>query len=123
MNRGGKGGENSLLEMLNLLLLDGMKASDKCRRLEKDFGIAMYEEIPKELLDMCNLSEGVYERGIEWKAMDTARNLIAMNALTHGQIAQAVGLPLEQVEELARQAGAGILPSAPAAGGHSRSRP
>ena len=109
--------------MLNLLLLDGMKASDKCRRLERDFGIAMYEEIPKEVLDMCNLSEGVYERGIEWKAMDTARNLIAMNALTHGQIAQAVGLPLEQVEELARQAGAGILPSAPAAGGHSLSRP
>ena len=123
VNLGGKGGENSLLEMLNLLLLDGMKASGKCRRLERDFGIAMYEEIPKELLDMCNLSEGVYERGIEWKAMDTARNLIAMNALTHGQIAQAVGLPLEQVEELARQAGAGILPSAPAAGDHSRSRP
>ena len=91
--------------MLNLLLLDGMRAFEKCRRLERDFGIAMHEEIPKEVLDMCNLSEGVYERGIEWKAIDDARNLIAMKLGTHRQIPQAVGLPLEKVEELARQAG------------------
>lgn len=89
--------------MLNLLLLDDMKAFDKCRKLEMDFGIAMYEELPKEVLEMCDLSEVFYERGVDAKSMDTARNLLTMNVLTHEQIAQAVGLPLDKVEELARQ--------------------
>ena len=108
VNLGREGGsKNALLEMLNLLLLDDMKAFDKCRKLEMDFGIAMYEELPKEVLEMCDLSEVFYERGVEsgWdaKSMDTARNLIAMKLGTHEQIAQAVGLPLDKVEELARQ--------------------
>ena len=33
--------------------------------------------------------------------LETARNLLSMGLLTHGQIAQATGLPLEEVEKLA----------------------
>ena len=41
-----------------------MRAFDKCKKLEKDFGIAMYEEFNEEVYTMCNLSAGVFERGI-----------------------------------------------------------
>lgn len=34
------------------------------------------------------------------RALSDARNLLSMGLLTHGQIAQATGLPLEEVEKL-----------------------
>ncbi|MBR6216579.1 MAG: Rpn family recombination-promoting nuclease/putative transposase, partial [Spirochaetaceae bacterium] len=42
------------------------------------------------------------KRGEERAKLENARNLLAMNLGTHEQIAQAVGLPLETIEELAR---------------------
>lgn len=41
--------------------------------------------------------------GMELKAIETANNLLKMNVLTHEQIAQAVGLSLEKIDELAQQ--------------------
>lgn len=46
--------------------------------------------------------EGILE-GIEQNKLETAKNLLKMNVNTHEQIAQATGLPLETVEELAKQ--------------------
>ena len=43
------------------------------------------------------------KRGEKTKAIEAARNLLAMNVLTHEQIAQAIGLPLEKIEELAAE--------------------
>ena len=40
-------------------------------------------------------------RGKREQALSAARNLLAMKLGTHEQIAQAVGLPLAEVEELA----------------------
>ena len=42
------------------------------------------------------------KEGIQENKLENARNLLAMNVLSHEQIAQAVGLPLETIEELAR---------------------
>ena len=41
--------------------------------------------------------------GISEKAREAARKLLAMHILTHEQIAQAVGLSVAEVEELAAQ--------------------
>ena len=41
------------------------------------------------------------ELGISQTKLETARNLLAMNVLTHEQIAQAVGLSVEKIDELA----------------------
>ena len=41
--------------------------------------------------------------GIAEKAREAARKLLAMHILTHEQIAQAVGLSVAEVEELAAQ--------------------
>ena len=43
------------------------------------------------------------KEGMNTKALESAKNLIAMNVLTHEQIAQAIGLPLEKIEELAQE--------------------
>ena len=41
------------------------------------------------------------KEGIEAKAIESARKLLTMKVLTHEQISEAVGLPLEKIEELA----------------------
>ena len=43
------------------------------------------------------------KEGMNTKALESAKNLIAMNVLTHEQIAQAIGLPFEKIEELAQK--------------------
>lgn len=42
-------------------------------------------------------------RGRREQALTAAKNFLAMNILTHEQIARGVGLPLEEVEKLANQ--------------------
>ena len=44
------------------------------------------------------ISQGI-SQGIRQNAVENAKNLLAMNLLTHEQIAQAVGLPLEKVKD------------------------
>ncbi len=46
--------------------------------------------------------EGLVE-GAQQKAVEAARNFLAMNVLTPEQIAQGTGLPLEQVLELQKE--------------------
>ena len=42
------------------------------------------------------------KQGIEQKAIDTATNLLKMNIVSHEQIAEATGLPIEKINELAK---------------------
>ncbi|MBP5575193.1 MAG: hypothetical protein J6X67_00295 [Treponema sp.] len=42
------------------------------------------------------------EKGIEQKAVNTATNLLKMNIVSHEQIAEATGLPIEKINELAK---------------------
>ena len=43
------------------------------------------------------------KQGMNEKAVASARNFLAMNVLTHEQIAKGVGLPIEKIEELAQE--------------------
>ncbi len=45
----------------------------------------------------------IREDAMEQKAVEAARNFLAMNVLTPEQIAQGTGLPLEQVLELQKE--------------------
>ena len=49
-----------------------------------------------------DITKRARQEGSTQKAVDAARNLLNMNLGTHEQIAQAVGLPLEKVKELAK---------------------
>ena len=54
----------------------------------------------------AGLEKGL-EKGLEQGAKETsvenAKNLLKMNVLTHEQVATAIGLSIEEVEELAKE--------------------
>ena len=53
--------------------------------------------------EMENATKKGLEQGARKKAIEAASNLLKMNVLTVEQIAQAEGLPLEEVLELERK--------------------
>jgi len=52
-----------LLKMLNNLLSEEVRASDKLELLAKEYSIAPTETLEREVVTMCNLSEGIEEKG------------------------------------------------------------
>lgn len=61
----GEMAENSLLRLLDVLLSSDMQASEKKEIIECDFNIPMTEKMEGEVERMCNLSDGVEQKGIE----------------------------------------------------------
>lgn len=64
---GGEKNQNhtGIFKLLDTLLSPELSASDKKQILENDFNISMNQDLGKEIDDMCNLSQGVWRRGIE----------------------------------------------------------
>ncbi len=56
---------NKLLKLLNTLLSSETGELEKRRVLEEDFDIPMTYELESEVSTMCNLSQGVEEKGIQ----------------------------------------------------------
>ena len=113
-------GENygGLLKFLEVLLSDSRPAGEKRKILSEEFGMEMSGDLESGVRDMCNLSQGILERGIE-EGMErglqqgveqglqqgernakrrTARNLAEMGMAVE-QIARAVQEPVRVVEE------------------------
>ena len=57
--------EHELLRLLDVLLSSDKKAKEKKELLENEFQIPMTERIETEVEHMCNLSDGVEQKGIE----------------------------------------------------------
>ena len=57
--------ENELLGLLDVLLSTDKSASEKKEILENEYHISMTEEMEGEMQQMCNLSDGVEQKGIE----------------------------------------------------------
>ena len=53
------------LKFLDVLLSSSRAATEKKKILEEEFGVAMSEELEREVLIMCNLSQGVKAEGRE----------------------------------------------------------
>ena len=56
---------NDLLRLLDVLLSADREATEKKRILEREFHIPMTERLEVEVEQMCNLSDGVEQRGIQ----------------------------------------------------------
>ena len=54
--------DHSLLEMLNILLIEDMSAKEKKEKLHNNYGIIITKEIDEEVDTMCNVSEAVADR-------------------------------------------------------------
>lgn len=59
--------ENNIgtLKFLDVLLSSSRAATEKKKILEEEFGVAMSEELEREVLEVCNLSQGVRAEGRE----------------------------------------------------------
>ena len=57
--------DNSLLKLLDVLLSNQTNGEETKRILENDFNIPVTERLEKRRNEMCNLSEGILNRGIE----------------------------------------------------------
>ena len=54
-----------LLELLKILFIKNLVIEDKMEQLQKTYGILMEKEIDKEVMDMCNFSDFIEQRGME----------------------------------------------------------
>ena len=54
-----------ILKFLDVLLSSSRAAAEKKKILEEEFGVAMSEELEREVLEVCNLSQGVRAEGRE----------------------------------------------------------
>lgn len=102
--------ESDILKLLDVLFSEE-SAEDKKRILEKEFHIKMTKKLEREMMQMCNYSNGVLERGIE-RGMergieqgiktaleDSIRNLMNSMNWTEEQAMEALQIPKQQREQ------------------------
>ena len=56
--------ENPILRLMGVLLSDTIKVHEKKKIMEDEFHIAMTMELESEVSELCNLSQGIYNEGI-----------------------------------------------------------
>mgnify|MGYP005772488631 CR=1 FL=1 len=56
--------QTDVLRMVDVLLSSECKAEEKKQILEEEFAIQMSERVEEEVAQMCNLSQGIVEKGI-----------------------------------------------------------
>ena len=93
--------EYELLRLLDVLLSPDKKAKEKKEILENEFQIPMTEKMETEVEYMCNLSDGVEQKGIE-KGIEKEQLRLIQKKLEKNksmqQIAEEVELDVESVK-------------------------
>ncbi|MCD8222611.1 MAG: hypothetical protein LUD07_10625 [Clostridiales bacterium] len=88
---------SGVLKLLDVLLSDETDQKEKRRVLEEDFNIPMTGEIEGRVNTMCNLSDGVFRRGVEQgaekKQIENISNLMDSMKLTLEQAMTALKIP------------------------------
>ena len=86
LGKADKSARVGVLRLLDVLLSTDTKPDEKCRILEHDFSIEMTQKLESEVALMCNLSEGVEQKGIE-KGLQQGRQ----EGLLEGKIYGLIG--------------------------------
>ena len=89
--------EHELLRLLDVLLSSDKKAKEKKEILENEFQIPMTERIETEVEHMCNLSDGVEQKGIEKEHLRQIKNKMEKNKSVE-KIAEELELDVENVK-------------------------
>lgn len=97
------GADTGILGLLEVLLSSERQAEEKKQILQKDYGIEMTESFEREVSEMCDLSKGVEERGIQkgiQKGIQgAAQNLMKNMKLSFSQAMDALGIPEDEREK------------------------
>ena len=71
---------DKLINLLRLIFKEDLNATEKKNRLRDEYNLQLTEEMGEELIDMCNLSEGIEERAIEKEKTQTILRLVKAGA-------------------------------------------
>ena len=95
--------DTGILRLLEVLLSSERQAEEKKQILQRDYGIKMTESLESEVTEMCDLSKGVEERGIQkgiQKGIQrAAQNLMKNMKLSFSQAMDALGIPEDEREK------------------------
>lgn len=92
------GADHELLKLLDVLLSSDKKAQEKKEILENEFDIPMTEKMQTEVEYMCNLSDGVEQKGIEKERIRVIKKKLEKSKSIE-QIADELELSIEDVED------------------------
>lgn len=101
-----KENHKGILRLLEVLLSNEKQANEKKKILSEDFEIAMTKILEKEVQEMCNLSKGVEERGVEKGKIEGRTEALyevaaaLLDILDDEMIAQKTGLSIEEVRKI-----------------------
>lgn len=93
------GNYEGILKLLEVLLSNRIKAEEKKRILNRDFGIEMTYKMEREVQGVCNLSELIERKGIEEANLNTLKNLMEKMHWTVDEALQAMGIPEAEWEK------------------------
>lgn len=87
---------SGILKLLEVLLSSERSTKEKKKILQEDFGIKMTQELESEVSEMCNLSEGVEQKGIAKGIITSIRNLMESMGWSIEQAMDALQIPIEE---------------------------
>ena len=90
------------MKLLEVLLSSERGAAEKKHILQQDYNIPMTKKLESEVLERCNLSEGVEQRGIQTGIqrgrMEAIQNLMKNLKFSIEQAMTALGIPEDEWE-------------------------
>ena len=85
-----------ILRLLSVLLSSEIKAGQKKEILEKEYHIEMSQQFGEEVSQMCNLSEGVEQKGIQKGILESISNLMDTMNWTAKEAMDALKIKAEE---------------------------
>lgn len=89
-----------IVKFMDVLLSSSRAATEKKKILEEEFGVAMNEELEREVLVMCNLSQGVKAEGISIGEMRMLVQLVRDGDLKMERAAEKAKMTVEQFKKV-----------------------
>jgi len=101
-----EGTHEGILGFLEVLLSGKLQAEEKRQILQERYHIAMTKKMSEEVTQMCNLSWGIYQDGVEDKAKEIAMRLY-QDGMPLEKIARIVSESLAKIQEWLAEAPSG----------------
>lgn len=92
----GSHSDESLIKMLSILLSDNIEPKDKKETLQIEFGIPMTKELESEVKNMCNLSQGVYDKGYDKATVEHIKNMMRKKGWDIEECMDTLDIPEEK---------------------------
>ena len=93
-----EGTHEGILGFLEVLLSGKLQAEEKKQILQEQYHITMTKKMSEEVTQLCNLSWGIYQDGVEDKAKEIAMRLY-QDGMPLEKIARIVSESLAKIQE------------------------